>query len=82
MNVYARLIRMALAHPTLILPLLRSGWAFRTRDWYKRPPFLPLPPASYLQWRMETAYGDPEATPPVDELKRYLRWTSEMRRRR
>lgn len=79
---YARMARLAARHPSLWLPLLRSSWTFRARDWYRRPPFLPLPPASYLQWRMETAYGDADATPPVSELNRYLRWTAEMRRRR
>ena len=34
-----------------------------------------------MRWRMETAYGDAEAVPPVDELERYVRWSSEMRRR-
>ncbi len=82
MSHYARFLRLAIAHPSLIVPFLRSAWAFRSRDWYRRPPFLPLPPASYLQWRMETAYGDPNAAPPADELKRYLRWTYEMRQRK
>jgi hypothetical protein len=27
------------------------------RDWYSRPPFLPLPPRDYLDWRLKTAYG-------------------------
>jgi hypothetical protein len=38
-----------------------------------------LPPASYMKWRMETAYGDPEAVPTDDELERYLLWTARMR---
>lgn len=63
----------------MILYLLRASWAFRARDWYRRAPFLPLPPASYLRWRLETAYGDPEATPPLDEMERYLVWTARMR---
>jgi hypothetical protein len=28
---------------------------------------------------METAYGDPDAVPPADELGRYLAWTARMR---
>jgi hypothetical protein len=63
----------------MIPNLVRAAWAFRARSWYKRPPFLPLPPRSYLRWRMETAYGDPEAAPPIDELERYLLWTARMR---
>ena len=33
-----------------------------------------------MRWRMDTAYGDPDAVPPADELERYLVWTSRMRR--
>jgi len=60
--------------------MVGAAWAFRARDWYSRPPFLPLPPHSYMRWRMETAYGDPDAVPPQAELERYLVWTSSMRR--
>jgi hypothetical protein len=38
-----------------------------------------VPPASYMRWRMETAYGDSGAVPTDDELERYLLWTSWMR---
>jgi len=34
-----------------------------------------------MRWRLETAYGDPDATPPLDEMERYLAWTARMRRR-
>jgi hypothetical protein len=29
---------------------------------------------------MDTAYGDPDAVPPTDELRRFLRWARTMRR--
>ena len=70
---------LALRRPRLIPYMLAAAWAFRARDWYRRPPFLPLPPESYLRWRLDTAYGDPEAEPPIDELERYLVWTARMR---
>jgi len=70
---------MALRRPRLIPWLLRAGWAFRARDWYRRPPFLPLPSRSYMEWRMETAYGDADAVPSLDELERYLVWTARIR---
>jgi len=59
--------------------MLSNAWAFRARSWYRRPPFLPVPPRSYIRWRMETAYGDANAMPSDDELERYLRWTEQMR---
>ena len=72
--------RAAARRPGMIPDLVSSAWAFRRRGWYRRPPFLPLPSTAYLQWRMDTAYGDPDAVPPTDELRRYLRWARTMRR--
>ena len=60
--------------------MIGLAWAFRGRAWYRRFPFLPLPPASYTAWRMDTAYGDPNAVPPQDELERFVVWAARMRR--
>lgn len=73
-------LRAAVRRPGMIPDLLAAAWAFRRRGWYRRPPFLPLPSAAYLRWRMDTAYGDPEAVPSADELRRFLRWTRTMRK--
>jgi hypothetical protein len=56
--------------------LLRVGWRFRARDWYRRFPFLPLPDSQYLRWRMYTAYGDADAIPPAADVVRYARWAT------
>jgi len=50
--------------PRLAVDLVRLAWSFRARDWWRRPPFLPLPPREYTRWRMFTAYGDEDAVPP------------------
>ncbi|HTJ22247.1 MAG TPA: hypothetical protein VL383_07615 [Gemmatimonadaceae bacterium] len=63
-----------LRNPRTAAALARVGWRFRARDWYRRFPFLPLPSAEYLRWRMYTAYGDERAVPPVDDVVRYARW--------
>jgi hypothetical protein len=76
-----RLIGLAIVRPALGWALLRTAWRFRSADWYRRPPFLPLPPAPYLAWRMKTAWGDEEHQPGVAELERYLRWVLWMRPR-
>ena len=73
-------LSLAVRRPALMPALLGLAWSFRARDWVKRPPFLPLPPAGYMQWRMDTAYGDPHAVPPPDELERFVRWAAAMRR--
>ena len=64
----------AAANPALAADLLRVAWRFRNRRWYRRFPFLPLPPREYVRWRMHTAYGDHDAVPTAAELERYARW--------
>ena len=64
----------------MIPHLLATAWAFRGRRWYARAPFLPLPAKSYMRWRMETAYGDPDFVPSAPDFERFLVWASHMRR--
>lgn len=71
--------RAALARPDMIPDLLGAAWAFRRRGWYRRPPFLPLPSRRYLRWRVETAYGDPDAVPSPGEVREFLRWARRAR---
>jgi hypothetical protein len=66
----------ALLNPPLAIALLRVAWRFRAIDWYRRFPFLPLPPAEYVEWRLYTAYGDGHVVPPVDDVIAYARWAS------
>jgi len=73
-SLFGRLFLRALISPRLALDLLKTGWAFRRRDWWKSTPFLPLPDATYLRWRMYTAYGDESAVPPIGEVIRFARW--------
>lgn len=70
---------LALRRPRLVGSLLSAAWRFRGRDWYRRAPFLPLPPPKYLAWRLHTAYGAEDHVPEPAELERYLRWASWMR---
>lgn len=69
----ARVIR----HPRLAADLLGVAWRFRSRNWWRRPPFLPLPDSDYLRWRMHTAYGDDDAVPPAEDVARYAKWSRE-----
>jgi hypothetical protein len=72
-----RLSLRALVRPRLAVDLLRLAWSFRRRDWFRRPPFLPVPPPEYVRWRMFTAYGDEHAVPPVEDVVRFARWRRE-----
>jgi hypothetical protein len=77
-----RWLRLALAltarttrRPILALDLIRVSWRFRSNDWYRTFPFLPLPDPTYLRWRMYTAYGDYDAVPSASDVERYARWS-------
>jgi hypothetical protein len=72
-------VALALRKPWRIPALLGLAWAYRARGWYRKPPYLPLPPREYVQWRNETAYGNPRVTPPDDEFERFVVWSSRMR---
>ncbi|MEJ7758210.1 MAG: hypothetical protein WKF55_01325 [Gemmatimonadaceae bacterium] len=65
-----------LTRPRLASDLLRVAWRFRSRGWHRRFPFLPLPDATYVRWRMYTAYGAHDAVPTVHEVERYARWAA------
>ncbi len=68
------LLGRAVLNPRLAIDLLRTAWAFRRRDWWRRLPFLPLPDRDYLRWRMYTAYGDDDAVPPARDVIGFARW--------
>ncbi len=72
-----QLAARAAIRPRLALDLLRTAWSFRRREWYRRPPFLPLPDRTYLRWRMYTAYADEHAVPPAEDVVRFARWRRE-----
>jgi hypothetical protein len=65
--------------PATGIALVRVGWRFRTRGWYARFPFLPVPARDYLRWRMYTAYGDETFVPPAADVIRYARWAARKR---
>jgi len=73
------LVPRALLRPGLAVDLLRVAWRFRARDWWRRAPFLPLPPSEYVRWRMYTAYGDEDAVPSAEDVIRYARWVGRQR---
>lgn len=74
MRLLAALTVRAVVNPRLALDLLKMAWAFRSRGWYRTPPFLPLPDRQYMRWRMYTAYGDENAVPPTEDVVRFARW--------
>jgi hypothetical protein len=47
--------------------------------WWKRWPPIPRPDPGYLRFRLETAYGDPEAEIAASDVVEYLAWCREAR---
>jgi hypothetical protein len=47
-------------------------------NWWRRAPFLPIPNADYVRFRLETAYGNPAVgrvvAPRPADLIAYLEW--------
>ena len=77
LSLTIRLAARAIVNPRLALDLLRTAWAFRRREWWRKSPFLPLPDRTYLRWRMYTAYGDEDAVPPLRDVIGFARWRRE-----
>ena len=46
--------------PTLWPVALKQLWRIRKSNWYTEPPFLPIPEKSYIDFRINTAYGSSE----------------------
>jgi hypothetical protein len=56
---------------------LRQAARLARPGWWRRPPFLPLPDADYLRFRLETQYGAGGEADPLDVVE-YLEWCREM----
>jgi hypothetical protein len=50
--------------------------------WWKRWPPIPRPDPDYLRFRLETAYGDPDAEVAAGDVVEYLAWCHEARLRK
>ena len=77
------IIGAVLARPSLWLVALGQCARLAPKGWWKRKPFLPVPPADYLEFRLVTQYGGGHGEPrgeirPVDVVD-YLQWCKEQR---
>jgi hypothetical protein len=62
-------------HPSLWRTGVRQALVLAAPGWWRRRPFLPLPPAAYLRFRLQTAYGgDGDRAPEPADVVTYLRW--------
>ena len=74
-NVSVRIVGSVLLRPLLWPVAVRTVVAMSPRGWWRKKPFLPLPPRDYLAFRLQTQYGGAgtNAPRPNDVLK-YLQW--------
>lgn len=74
-RVSSEMVMAVLAHPSLWATALRQVVLLAPNGWWRRAPFVPVPDAAYLRFRMVTAYGgDGSRAAEPDDLLTYLRW--------
>ncbi len=63
-----------LARPALWRSALRQWHRTTPAGWWHRRPFLPVPPAEYLRFRLVTQYGDASRPVAAADVLNYLAW--------
>lgn len=66
--------RVLLVRPWLWPTACAQAARLARANWWRQPPFLPLPSADYLRFRLQTAYGDDAREPLPEDLLTYLHW--------
>lgn len=69
------------AMPRLWVIALVELRAMTGRDWWRRRPHVPLPAREWMEFRMETAYGDRRARPSPEDTIAWLEWCRTERQR-
>ena len=69
-----RAVPAVLARPRLWPTALRQWRRLVPAGWWRRWPFLPVPPAEYVRFRLLTQYGDDEHAPEPEDVVNYLTW--------
>lgn len=73
-RLVAAVVAAVLPRPALWPTAVRLMVRTARRGWWRKPPFLPLPSAEYVRFRMLTNYGDGAAVPTTDDIVHYLAW--------
>jgi hypothetical protein len=66
-------------HPSLWPTAWRQVRRLAAPGWWRRAPFLPLPPREYVEFRLQTQYGDAERAPTPHDVVNYLTWCRQWR---
>jgi len=73
-------IGAVLRHPTLWPTALRQAGRLVPPGWWRRSPFLPVPPRDYLEFRLVTQYGGNRPRSEAGDVINYLRWCRQWER--
>ena len=68
------------AHPSLWPTAVGQARRLVPSGWWRRRPYLPVPSASYLEFRLVTQYGDISHRPEPGDVLNYLRWCRDWQR--
>ncbi|MFM8267321.1 MAG: hypothetical protein ACKOA2_04815 [Ilumatobacteraceae bacterium] len=60
--------------PDLWATAMRVWRRTTPRGWWRHRPFLPVPSASYLRFRLLTQYGSGDRSPATADVLDYLAW--------
>jgi hypothetical protein len=71
--IWFRTFVAVLVRPWLWWTALRHWFRLVPAQWWRRAPFLPVPPQAYVRFRLETAYGPRGRLRPCDAID-YLEW--------
>jgi len=63
-----------LRRPDLWPVAVREARRLAPDRWWRRPPFLPVPPPAYRRFRLQTMYGSADHPPDPADLVRWLEW--------
>jgi hypothetical protein len=78
---WAAAVAAVVVRPGLWAVAARQALVLAEPGWWRRRPHLPLPPADYLAFRSQTAYGgDGDRPPAPEDVVTYLRWCRDARR--
>jgi hypothetical protein len=69
-----RCIGLVAIRPSLWMTAVRQYRVSLPRRWWARRPFLPLPPADYMRFRLQTQYGSSEHRIEAVDVLNYLSW--------
>lgn len=69
----------AVRHLAIVAALVRFYFRILPTGWYRRFPFVPVPPRKYIQWRLQTAYGQkrPSAGVLLADLWQFGGWLAD-----